>query len=110
MTASEFFASVKDKRVRRDMQAWASLGGGSYFDAKGADDLGAAIGRAVRAPFRVLDASGNEVASGTLDGEPVTVPPGTYSVVVLADPVVRFDAVPVAPDESVTRVMPEVPA
>jgi hypothetical protein len=101
--------TVKDRRVRRDMQAWAQLGGGSYFDARGADDLGAAIAQAVRAPFRVLDEAGNEVASGTLDGEPVEVPPGTYSVVVLAEPVVRFDGVTVAPDESVTRVMPAAP-
>ena len=37
------------------------------------------------------------------------MPPGTYSIVVLADPVVRFDGVMVAPGESVARVMSEAP-
>ena len=98
--------TVRDRRLRRDMRDWARLGGGSYFDARGADDLGAAIAQAVRAPFRVLDGAGNEVASGTLDGEPVPVDPGTYSIVVLADPVVRFDGVVVEPSQSVSREMP----
>ena len=98
--------TVKDRRVRRDMREWAALGGGSYFDARGADDLGAAIGRAIGAPFRILDDAGNEVASGTLDGEPVSVDPGTYSVVVLTDPVVRFDGILIEPGQSVEREMP----
>jgi hypothetical protein len=98
--------SVRDRRVRRDMREWAALGGGSYFDARGADDLGSAIARAIGAPFRILDEAGNEVAAGTLDGDPVAVDPGTYSIVVAADPVVRFDAVRVEPGERVTRDMP----
>jgi hypothetical protein len=98
--------TVRERRIRRDMQAWARLGGGSYFDARGAEDLGRAMAQAVRAPFRVLDEAGNEVASGTLDGEPVEVDPGTYSILVLADPVVRFDAITVGPGESITRELP----
>jgi hypothetical protein len=98
--------TVRERRVRRDMQAWARIGRGTYFDARGADDLGRAMAQAVRAPFRVLDAAGNEVASGTLDGEPVAVDPGTYSVVVLTDPVVRFDGVAVGPGEGVSRDVP----
>ena len=48
--------------------------------------LGDAIRAAVSAPFEVFDASGASVATGTVGGAAVKLPPGTYRVVVLSDP------------------------
>jgi hypothetical protein len=102
---------LSNKRAKSQLRRWARLGNGSYFDAKGGEQLARAIRQAVTAPFRIYDAAGNEVASGTVGGSPVPVPPGTYSVVVLTEPVARFDGVQVKPDGSValTLATPEQP-
>jgi Mg-chelatase subunit ChlD len=98
---------LSDKRLKKAMQGWARLGKGDYFDARDSRQLARAVAAAVSAPYRVLDADGNEVAAGTVGGAPVKVPPGTYSVVVLADPTVRFDAVEVSPGKRASLELPE---
>jgi Mg-chelatase subunit ChlD len=97
---------LSDKRLKKSMQGWARLGNGSYYDAKDSTQLAGAIADAVSAPFRVLDENGNEVAVGTVGGAAVKVPPGTYSVVALTNPTVRFDAVVVAPGKAATLAVP----
>jgi Ca-activated chloride channel family protein len=98
--------AVKDKRAKNQMRTWAHAGNGGYFDAKGGPELARAIERAVSAPFRVYDAAGNEVAGGTVGGDSVPLPPGTYSVVVLADPPARFDDVRIEPGRPVRLTLP----
>jgi hypothetical protein len=79
--------ALDDEALKEQFREWARLGNGEYFDAADAGALGPAIARALQPPFRVLDAAGNEIARGTVDGEPVSLPPGSYTVEVLADPV-----------------------
>ena len=88
------------------MAAWAKLGNGSFFNATSSGDLNAAVAQAVSAPFRVLDKNGKVVATGTVNGTPVKVPPGSYRVEVLTEPAVIFDPVIVAPSGAVTLNMP----
>ncbi|MET0773138.1 MAG: hypothetical protein ABWZ82_08650, partial [Candidatus Limnocylindrales bacterium] len=85
-----------DRTTRRQMRRLARLGGGSYFDARDASGLERAITVAVSAPFSVTDGSGRTVATGTVGGSPVQLPPGTYRVIVAAEPQVVFDAVVVS--------------
>ncbi|MFN8620889.1 MAG: VWA domain-containing protein [Chloroflexota bacterium] len=100
---------VASKKASKQLKGWARAGNGSYFTAKDADTLGRSIRTAVSAPFRILDQNGNEVASGTVDGDPVAVKPGTYSVVVLSDPVQRFDGVDIKPGGSASLQLPDAP-
>ncbi len=97
---------LSDKRLKKSMQGWARQGNGTYFDARDSTQLARAIASAVSAPFRVLDANGNEVAAGTVGGAAVKLPPGTYSVVALTDPTVRFEAVVVASGKHVSLALP----
>jgi hypothetical protein len=98
---------VDARKATQQLRKWARLGNGSFFAAKDGDQLGRLIRTAVSAPFRILDPAGNEVASGTVDGTGVPVPPGTYSVVVLTDPVVRFDDVAIEPGTGQDLQIPE---
>jgi hypothetical protein len=98
--------ALDDDALRAQFGEWAELGNGTYFDATSADELDDAIGRAVQAPFQVIDADGVVVASGTVGGNPVDVPAGTYTVVVLTDPEVRLEDVTVGEDEDVELALP----
>ncbi|MFN8519617.1 MAG: VWA domain-containing protein [Chloroflexota bacterium] len=89
--------AIDDEGLREQLARWAELGGGEAFTADDADSLTAGIAAALAAPFRVLDAAGVEVATGTVGGDPVSLPPGTYSVEVLTDPVRVYEAVVIAP-------------
>lgn len=94
------FALENDETLRKELKRWAKLGKGTYFDASGAGELGEAIAKAVQAPYRVLDAEGELVATGTVDGAAVSVPTGEYTVEVLTDPVQTY-AVTVEPGKKV---------
>jgi Mg-chelatase subunit ChlD len=89
------------------MRGWAARADGSYFDAASADALADAVAQAVSAPFRVLAPDGAVVATGTVGGPPVTLPPGPYRVEVLTDPPVTFDPAVVPPGENVDLLLPD---
>jgi hypothetical protein len=93
--------ALDDDALRAQFSEWAELGNGTYFDATNAEELDEAIAAAVQAPFRVLDADGNVVATGTVGGNPVELPAGTYTVVVLTDPEQRYEDVVIGGGEEV---------
>jgi hypothetical protein len=95
-----------DRASRKGIARLADLGGGSYFDAGDAETLGAALRAAVSAPVQVIDASGALVASGSVAGEAIDVPPGSYEVVVLGDPVFTFEDVYVRPEADIVLTLP----
>jgi hypothetical protein len=90
--------ALDDEALKSTFRRWARLGNGTYFDATNAEELDEAIARAVQAPFRVYDAAGELVASGTVDGGSVRLPPGSYRVVVLTDPETVYEEVVVEPE------------
>ncbi|MEZ4597813.1 MAG: VWA domain-containing protein [Chloroflexota bacterium] len=95
-----------DKEDRRRIRRLATLGGGSYFDAKGAGQLDDAIGAAVSAPFEVRDATGAMIARGVVNGPTIELPPGTYEVTVLSDPPHVFEAVVLESGSGTTLTLP----
>ena len=86
---------VDDAALQATFAQWAELGGGFYFNASNAKELDAAVASALRAPFRVLDASGAIVASGVVNGAPLNLSAGVYTVEVLTEPVRRYEQVKV---------------
>jgi Mg-chelatase subunit ChlD len=78
--------AVDDEELKKQFEAWARAGGGQYFDARGADDLGEAIAAALQPPYEVRDESGAVVGSGIVGGEAVRVSAGSYTVDVLSEP------------------------
>ncbi len=72
--------AIDEYALRRTFEGWAQLGNGTYLDARNADDLAGAIGQAVNAPFEVLDANSNVIATGTSNGDAVSLPVGNYGI------------------------------
>ena len=79
--------AIDDPALQATFEEWALLGGGAYFNADNAGELDTAISQALAAPFRVLDASGAEVARGIVNGTSIDLPAGSYTVEVLTAPV-----------------------
>lgn len=100
--------AVDSRRAQRQMREWAELGNGDFFRADDTESLGAAVGRALSAPFVVHDSGGAEVARGTVNGDPIELPPGTYQVVVLTEPRLVIEGVVVTSETpaEVTAVQP----
>jgi hypothetical protein len=94
-----------DSRTRKQIRRLASAGGGTYFDARKADQLDDAIGAALSAPVEVYDAAGALVGSGIVNGPALVLPPGTYRVVVSGASQVTFDSVVVTSDEARTLTL-----
>lgn len=62
---------VANPALQATFQQWANLGGGLFFDAANADELGSAVAQAVRPIYRIVNGAGNVVATGVVGGEPV---------------------------------------
>jgi len=73
--------AIDDADLQQTFESWAAAGGGEYFNATSADDLGEAMTRAVATRFEVIDENGDMVASGLTGGDPITLATGDYRVV-----------------------------
>jgi hypothetical protein len=72
--------AIDDTKLAATFRHWADTGEGSYFDAKDAAGLNAALAQAMRPGFEIVDARNQPIAEGLAGGDAVRVMPGTYTV------------------------------
>ena len=99
--------AVDDEGLKKQFEECARIGGGRFFDAAGADELGDAIAAALQPPFEVRDTVGAVIGSGVVDGDAVRVPPGTYTVEVRSDPPREFPDIEVGNGEELELSLAE---
>lgn len=87
---------------RERFEALAESVGASYVDVTTFEQLQASVDDALHPGFEVLDTDGRTVASGLVDGAPVELPMGVYTVRVQGMPVQEFRAVRVPGEKEVT--------
>ncbi len=93
--------AVDDEALKAQFQEWARLGGGQYFDAADAEELGAAIARRCSRRSASSTPAGDVVAQRHRRRRPVPVPAGTYTVLVLSEPEITIDDVLVGDSDDV---------
>ena len=72
-----------DEVVLKDtFREWARVGNGAYFDAQDGEQLRKAMRATLRPTYQVLAAS-KVVATGTVNGDPIEIPFGNYTVRIL---------------------------
>ena len=76
---------IGDPASSERLRAIAQVGGGSYFDARDPQSLASALQEAVQLSYRVLSPAGDLVVTGLVGGPPVSLPPGSYRVVLESD-------------------------
>lgn len=70
---------IDEDKVKQEFRAWAKLGGGVFLEAKDAKELKAVITEVVSLKFEVFQAD-KVVASGTVGGDKIPLPTGTYTI------------------------------
>jgi hypothetical protein len=72
--------AIADQTLKNTFRNWAQLGGGRYLDAGTEKELGAALVEAVRVPVEAVNAKGQVIAEGLVDGVAMELPAGQYTV------------------------------
>jgi hypothetical protein len=91
--------AIDDPALEATFEEWAQIGNGQYIDAGNADELNDAVAQAVLPTYDVLNDDGGVVASGQVGAEPVSLPPGVYTVVINSDPEIVIEDVVVESGE-----------
>jgi len=94
--------ALDDEVLKATFASWAQIGNGRYIDAGNASELQSAVAQVVQPTFSVLDGTGAAVATGQVGGNPITLPAGTYTVIVASNPEQRFPDVTINPDQTTT--------
>lgn len=73
---------IDSNKTRQFLKDIAARSGGTYLDAGDAGQLSASLSVAFATglPFQIVDRQGTAVANGSLNGDPVEVPPGRYDL------------------------------
>jgi hypothetical protein len=95
--------AIDELMLQETFSEWARLGNGKYFNASDAAELAASLRGSLEVPFSVVNAHGNAIATGTVNGPPVSVDAGTYRIALSADHGRSVDGVVVRMEET-TRV------
>jgi len=72
--------ALDDPQLAGTFRRWSDAGGGDFFDAKDAAGLDKSLTEALRPGFEVVNAQGQVLASGIVNGEAVQVPTGSQTV------------------------------
>jgi len=94
--------AVDDPELKSTFEDWAELGGGRYFQASDSEGLRRALEESLKAPYSVFDTSGERIAQGIVDGEPLELPAGVYKVAVQGRQHKEFEQVQVPGGEQVS--------
>lgn len=98
--------AIDELMLQETFAEWARLGQGRYFNAKNGAELAASLAESIEVPYAVLDAAGKTVATGTVNGAPVTLDAGTYRVVAQTDPPRTIDGVVVSMERETSATLP----
>ena len=96
--------------LQTEFERFAELGGGEYFDSHDGDELVEGLASALAATWRVIDASGDTLAQGRVDGETAELVPGDYTLVVEAQEGDRQHTFSIAPRQAKEVRLSDVPA
>lgn len=72
--------AVDEPGSKTNLQKWAALGGGHYFDASDRPSLERALHQAFVPDFDVVAASGQVIAHGAANSTPLALPAGSYKL------------------------------
>ena len=76
--------AIDDEELKQQFQQWSSQGGGKYFDSNNSESLKESIIEALQTPYSVFSTTGELLAEGTINGEPIKLSAGFYTIKVFS--------------------------
>ena len=98
--------AIDELMLQETFAEWARLGNGKYFNAKDGAELAASLAESIEVPYAVVDERGTTVATGTINGAPIAVEPGTYRVVAQTSPPRTLDNIVVTMERETSASLP----
>jgi Mg-chelatase subunit ChlD len=83
--------AIDDENLKNEFQQWSSQGGGKYFDSNNPESLKASVTQALQTPYSVYSLSGELISEGTINGEPIELAAGFYTIKVFGNKVFTYE-------------------
>ena len=80
--------AINDDELKAEFNQWSKQGNGKYFDSNDPSSLSQAIDEALQTPYAVYSLTGELLAEGTVNGEPLQLPAGFYEIKVYGNEVI----------------------
>lgn len=74
--------AIDNKALKEEFKKWASIGNGSYFDARDQRSLDAAVKKALQVPFKIYNHAGKLMTKSMIGAAPIQLPAGVYKIVI----------------------------
>ena len=74
--------AIDNMALKEKFKAWASIGNGSYFDARDQRSLDSAVVKALQVPFKIYNRAGKLMAKSMIGAAPISLPAGVYKIVI----------------------------
>ena len=88
---------IKEAEARKQLESIASSTGGTYLDAKDSQELLSSLEQTLQIEYEIIDEKGEVIAKGFVEGEPVRVMEGSYTLRLLLEPEPIEESITVKP-------------
>jgi len=88
---------IKEAEARKQLESIASSTGGTYLDAKDSQELLSSLEQTLQIEYEIIDEKGEVIAKGFVEGEPVRVMEGSYTLRLMLEPEPIEESITVKP-------------
>lgn len=72
--------AIEQQAVRAELEQIATAGRGLYFDARSGGELAEVLRQSLELSYQLLDTSGAQIGGAGVDGRPIRLDPGSYTL------------------------------
>ncbi len=83
--------AINDEELKAQFNQWSVQGGGKYFDSNDPESLKQSVSHALKTPFSVFSPAGELVQEGVVNGQPLQLPAGIYTIKVFGNKTQTFE-------------------
>lgn len=83
--------AIDDDALKAQFNQWSTQGGGKYFDSNNPESLKESVIQALKTPYSVFSQSGELIQEGTVNGKPLELPAGYYTIKIYGSEIKTYE-------------------